>query len=1007
MPSNISPNHWTNLKGKYLLSLLILLFALTNISAQSPLVQHFTTSEGLPSNEVYKIFQDSKKFIWFATDSGIARYDGSKFTYYRKQDGLSSNDITDIKEDSFGRIWLFHSNASLNFYSDNFMHNEKNTPFLDSLKSDFYFRQLYEDENHTLYFYDNPNRLIHTLDPQNQIRKYKLPSVFFKSNLKPYKQEAMSILYMKKNANGEFLFWTPAGFLTTKDLKGKIVQISNSFRFREVITSSTSSKYIVVRENDKTKFEVKRFNDEITFDKIAPIRSRTGAEMISSILEDENGFLWISTYDKGVYCFKEGIIVYHFDINDAKTIIQDHEKNIWISSLKEGVYKISPFFDHHQHLERGIFENSGISAICQYDSAAFWCTNGKLVYLLKENNLFKLDFQKTEKSFNQLLQVDHRTLLVGETSKRPFVLEGIHFNQSEKKISAERVSQSPIALHSLIYNKEKNEIASHNRYYYFIISSDQFFRKMKYGGPGEQISNIYYNTNNNLIVNAKKNYIYQNQTTNEYEELSYFNYKKILGHLNLNEKTELFNIEGDSLFLYANKKLVNLSAAFEQPIDMQIKHFVYHDSTLYIATSRNIYVCKNPLNILKKEGVLLNLIDINFNSIHGILFSNKKLFIASEDGLTSIPYSDLNSRSVYSPIPYFQSLQINEKENRVKNGVISSVSGQRINISFGSINYSVSPNIYSYKLEGADGDWTFVKGNNVVLQNLPKGKYSFLLRARKPASTWSEPVAFGITVKATIWQHPLFYFILMLFLTGIAFLVVLRRKNIELGRRQMEHQMILLEQKSLQAMMNPHFIFNSLGSIQNYLLHNKPNEAGVYLSQFARLIRQNLNAIDTSTVNLEEEVDRLRNYLDLEILRMENKFSYFIEIDEAVESDDILIPSMIIQPFVENSIWHGIANLEEQGIIGITFRLKDEKSLQITVEDSGIGIQNAEKYVSQSEKHLNLGMTITRKRLVLLSQKYGIETSVNYRQRSPGLQNPGTIVEIIVPLLYGRSEVRS
>jgi len=308
---------------------------------------------------------------------------------------------------------------------------------------------------------------------------------------------------------------------------------------------------------------------------------------------------------------------------------------------------------------------------------------------------------------------------------------------------------------------------------------------------------------------------------------------------------------------------------------------------------------------------------------------------------------------------------------------------------------------------GSDADWTFVKGNNVVLQNIPRGKYSFMLRARKPASAWSEPIKFGIDVKATIWQHPLFYFIVVLFLTGIAFLLILRRKNLELGRRQMEHQMILLEQKSLQAMMNPHFIFNSLGSIQNYLLHNKPNEAGVYLSQFARLIRQNLNAIDTSTVNLEEEVDRLKNYLDLEILRMENKFTYFIEIDEAVESEDILIPSMIIQPFVENSIWHGIANLEGKGIIGITFRLKGEKSLQIIVEDSGIGIQNAEKYVSQSEKHLNLGMTITRKRLALLSQKYGIETSVNYRERTPGSQYPGTIVEIIVPLLYGKSEVRS
>ncbi|MCK9413994.1 MAG: histidine kinase [Prolixibacteraceae bacterium] len=1006
MPSNISPNHWTNLKGKLLSFLILLLFALTDTLAQSPLVQHLTTSEGLPSNGVYKIIQDSKKFIWFATDAGVARYDGSKFTYYRKQDGLSSNDVIDIHEDSFGRIWFFHFNASLNFYSDNFIHNGKNTPLLDSLKGPDYFHQLYEDENHTLYFYGNSQRLIHTLDPKNHIVRYRLPTTPFKNNIKPHTLEAMSILYMKKNANGEFIFWTPAGCYTTKQLSKRPVELDNSFRFKEVVISSPKSKYILVREENMSKFEVKKFNDEITFDKIAPI-DNTGSEFISSILEDENGILWISTYDKGVYCFKEGKIVYHFEINDAKSIIQDHEKNIWISSTKEGVYKISPFFDHHEHLPRNVFESSGIFALTQHNSTSIWCTNGKSVYLLKDNTLFKLDFQKTEKSFNQILQVNDHTLLIGETRKRPFALEGIHFNQAGNNIIAEKVSQSPIVLQNFTYNIRNDSINLHNQNYVFQISTVQFFKKMRYLRIGERINNIYFNTNNELIVNAKKNYILQFSAKKEYSELSYFNNKVISDHLNLNNKTELFNIEGDSLFIYSNKQLNNLSAAFDQPINMQIKHLAYQDSTLFIATSRNIYVCKNPLNILKKEPILLNLIDINFNSIHGILFNNQRLYIASDDGLTSLPYSDLTNSTVHAPIPYFQSIQVNEQENQVIKGAISSVSGQRVNISFSSINYSVSPNIYSYRLDGSDADWTYVKGNNVVLQNLPRGNYSFLLRARKPASAWSGPIKFEIGVRATIWQHPLFYFIIIIFLTGIAFLIVLRRKNLELRRRQMEHQMILLEQKSLQSMMNPHFIFNSLGSIQNYLLHNKANEAGIYLSQFARLIRQNLNAINTSTVDLEEEVDRLRNYLDLERLRMENKFTYSIELDEAVELDDVLIPSMIIQPFVENSIWHGIANLEVNGFIGIKFRLLDEKSLQITVEDSGIGIQNTEKYVSQSDKHLHLGMTITRKRLALLSQKYGVETSVNYRERSPGSQIPGTIVDIIVPLLNGKSEIRS
>ncbi len=975
----------------------------SNSLSKSPLVQHFTTSEGLPSNGVYKIFQDSKKFIWFATDAGVSKYDGTKFNYYRKQDGLSSNDVFDVKEDSYGRIWFFHLNGSLDFFLNNFLHNEKNTAFLDSLKCDDYFRQLYEDQNRNLYFYYNSRRLIYSLDSLNHLTKFKLPSIPIKNHFIPSTIEGMSVRYMTRNANGEFNFWTPGGFFTSKNHSKKIELESNAFRYREVVTSSTNKKYVLVRDNDSTKFNIKRFNEEVSFEKIESLAS-PGSKYITSILEDINGLLWISTYDQGVFCFKDRKVIFHFDIKDAKSIIQDHENNIWISSMKEGVYKISPFFYNHEHFGSAEFQNSGVFALCQYDSTGIWCTNGKMLYLLKENELYKLDFQQTEKSFNQILQIDHHLLFVGESGKLPFALENIQINKAEKKVLVNKVSQSPLVMNNIIYNKQTNEIRSFSQIFLYQIPQDGLFKKLTAKRIGERISNIYYNIDNELTINAKGNYLYLNKNQVPYKELTYFNNKKISDHLNLDDKTELFNIEGDSLFLYHNRKLHNLSASFEQPIDMLIKHLEYQDSTLIIATSKNIYVCEHPLNILKNKPVLLNLIDINFKSIHGILFNQDKLYVASDDGLTSLPYSDLHKRNVNSPFPYFQSIQVNDEENQDKREEVSLISNQRINISFGCINYSVSTNIFSYKLEGTDTDWTVVKGNNVVLQNLSRGTYVFKLRARKPASAWSEPIEFAIKVYSPIWQHPLFYFFVSLFISVIVFLLIIRQKNIELARRQMEHQILLLEQKSHQAMMNPHFIFNSLGSIQNYLLHNKPNEAGVYLSQFARLIRQNLNSINSSMINLDEEIDRLKNYLDLEKIRMGDKFEYNIVIDEAVESEDILIPSMIIQPFIENSIWHGIANLDEKGFITVSFNLWDDKSLQIIVEDTGIGIKNAEKYKTRSDPHLNLGMNITRKRLVLLSRKYSVKTGIEYTELLPGATNPGTKVVVFVPFLYGNSK---
>jgi len=223
-------------------------------------------------------------------------------------------------------------------------------------------------------------------------------------------------------------------------------------------------------------------------------------------------------------------------------------------------------------------------------------------------------------------------------------------------------------------------------------------------------------------------------------------------------------------------------------------------------------------------------------------------------------------------------------------------------------------------------------------------------------------------------------------------------------RVEVDYQLVVMEQKALQSMMNPHFIFNSLGSIQNYLLKNKGSEAIIYLSNFARLIRQNLNAINTPMILLEEEVDRLKNYLDLEKMRLENKFEYNIEIDQVFEEDEVYIPGMIIQPIVENSIWHGIATLQEPGNILISFKAHNAKSLRISIEDNGVGMKQSLEYFHKDANREHLGMKIIEKRLGLLSKKYNTKTSINYSECSPGATNPGTLVELIVPFTYSISD---
>lgn len=998
------------------LILILFIIAGINLTAQNPYIQHYTTVDGLPSNMVYQVYQDSKKFLWFATDAGVAKYDGSKFTYYRKHDGLSSSEVIRIKEDSFGRIWFFNLNATLNYYYQNIIYNGTNAPFLDSLKSKAFFRNFFEDEDKTLYFYYNANQDVFALDSQNNVRKYKLPSVrkklkfpseFIKNNNFPEysMQEIMILKYIQKTASGEFFLWMGSGIYKLENFDEEPILVSEEFGFKEVFPVSKKRGYIHGGSPYSTEFEILKYQNEIRLDTITP-PIILGTIFISSIVEDVNGFIWISTFDKGVFCYKDNKIIKHFDIKQGQAIIQDHENNIWISSMKDGVYKVSPYINQHVQYKNSNFQNNAILGLCHHISNGIWCTDGRKVYLLQNDKLFTSDFQSETGSFNQLLQVTDSNLLVGEFGVFQYALEGIRLDPSVKKVYFNNVDVSPYPYKKFIINITGNQISTFDYQSLVFINPVKLFRDIKMVNLYERIYNIFYNTNNELVVNTKRNYLYKNDSLIVCEDLSHFDNKIITDHHRLNNDTELLNIEGDSLFLLKNKQLFNLTEAFGYPIDLQIKHMDYYKKTLFFSTSRNVYVCENPLDILYNKPVYLQPIDIRFRNIHDIIFNDDRLYIASDDGLTAIPYSEIQAIKTNLTLPYIQSIQINDNEDVIDNQEISLTGPNRISIVFSSINYSSIPVIYSYKLEGSGDEWVTATGTNVAFHNLSRGDYIFKLRVRKPTSAWSESIELPITIHATIWQHPHFLITLSILFAMLVTLVIIRRKNNQMKRQDLDHQLVTLEQKALQSMMNPHFIFNALSSIQSYLLQNKSKEAGLYLSQFARLIRQNLSAINSPMVVLEEEIDRLKNYLELEQLRMSDRFNYNIKIDENVPEDEVMIPTMILQPFVENAILHGISSLDSMGEIQIVISMDSRAALTIVIEDNGIGMKSSGAYLQGREKQLHLGMGITRKRLKVIGRKFHVETSIEITEASPDKPNPGTRVRIVVPIAYSGSKFK-
>jgi two-component sensor histidine kinase len=970
-----------------------------NTVAQNPFIRHYTTLDGLPTNTIYQIYQDSHKFIWFTSDAGVVKFDGTNFTTYRKKDGLSSNDVVRIKEDSKGRLWLFNYNASVNYICNNKIYNGKNAPFLNSLMGKGFIIDFFTDSNQTINFY-NWQRDVFVLDTNNKVSKHLLfkntafETPFFINNL--YR---LKVLNLSKNSFDEWVIWSNGAIFRQDVLqKRKIQSVDSSLHCRSVFPYG-NNYYIITYSGELLKvtsdFQKKK------------IRFPGDVQKIKTIIEDSDGYLWIAANDEGVYCMKNNKVFRHFDIKDALGLLQDHEQNIWVSTQSNGIYIINHDFLDQVHYDRSYFENQRVNRLCDFPGTGIWCTNTKAAFVLKKDVFYKLTVPSDINPVNIIQQFKDKTLILGTISREQLCLfENITLNVESRQIKYSKREMHFISTKKIISDRLGQVIVLFDQNMILFTNSERQLLNPSINMIGERINNAYYNANNELVINAKKNYLYKKNHIEPYPELSRFDGSLIADHLLLDDSTELFNIDNDSLFILKNHRFYNLTDAFDIKFDKQIDKILYENFTLYLATLREIFVCRNPLKVLSGIPIHLEPMNISFDNISDILIKKDTLYIASNDGLTIIAAASIVKTISVPPIPFLQYITVNDKTFALPDHELKLTGKNNIHLSFGCISYSSGSIIYSYKLERVDNKWAFESGSgiNMVYRDLPRGHYVFKLKVRKSNSGWSKPLELAITIKPTLFEHPAFWAVIVFIATGLIFLIISLIRIRKTKRIGVEHQLVVLEQKALQSMMNPHFIFNSLGSIQNYLLKNNGSEAVIYLSQFAKLIRQNLNAMNTPMIILEEEVDRLRNYIDLEKKRLENKFDYQIEIDARLEEDGVYIPSMIIQPIVENSIWHGIATLEESGVIKISIQPYKSKSLRISIEDNGIGIKKSDEYAAKNLQRQHYGMQMIKKRLDLLSKKYNTETSITYSEYSPEHKNPGTVVVLILPYLYTLEE---
>ncbi len=278
-----------------------------------------------------------------------------------------------------------------------------------------------------------------------------------------------------------------------------------------------------------------------------------------------------------------------------------------------------------------------------------------------------------------------------------------------------------------------------------------------------------------------------------------------------------------------------------------------------------------------------------------------------------------------------------------------------------------------YKLLPHYPEWTMIEnGEEVEFPFLPPDEYSYMVQGILPSGEMTEITTFPFVVNPPWWKTTWFYALSGIGLIGLLYALYRYRLNQLTESLRIDNEMSQLEKSALQAQMNPHFIFNCLNSIQGFIMDNDKEQAMEYLGKFAKLIRLNLNASVDSFIRLDQEILILENYLSLEQLRHDYSFSYQIHTAQDIAKEVIHIPPMLLQPFVENAVLHGMKGKESHGKIQIDFT-KDQAMLVIDIRDNGSGSTNAKP----SKIHRSLGMSITKKRLAHInsseSEQYAIE----------------------------------
>ncbi len=968
----------------------ILWFALSGIlyeaGAQPPPAgfRQYTADDGLPSSEVHEILQDRQGYLWFATDNGVSRFNGYRFENFGALQGLDDPVVFYLQEDRQGRVWMQGMSARLYYFEKDSIHAFAGNTALDSLKGriaisgDFRFyvdslEQVYNSiprvglmrfsstgkgaflikERHSTGAYLVENRAINVYcylpQPLDDPRGDQWQFTIFQD------QEKSKYILPKGEWPVEMYTWLSADHtLVVANLgylfgfrEGKLVWKTP---FPEQVTDMFQSPrgeiYIGLgRRNGVRRYQAIADLQHNRFETILEGYS------VSHVMEDRQGGYWFATTEAGVfYQPNANMSIFNqtsgLPNNYVTSIALKNEHEAFVGLDGGGLVKVDAFSNEVTHFlpypgkrvfdlafdtNREILWATGDNSILNYFLHGKWhpITDPIASTLLNRKVNIGVRHFHFSPDLNTLWGVYH----IGFTQIDPSLQKVIFYSKYDLQ------QPTPYLARTL----DAYTTSDHRSW----------------------IANIYglFELKDSILIFPEQKHPAFQVRVEALEELP--------------DSTLVIGSKGYGLVFWKGSQIASLTEADGLTANMI--------ENLTVDTKGNLWA--GTLNGLNKvrwdwtDGFKIEKITtahgLPSNEITDVAVWGNTVWVGTTKGLA---YFQSSKPSLISPAPILSAVLTNRRSLDLTTPVKLAFSEKNLTINFFANNFKLNGKIpYRYRFDG--GEWAPTFNTSLNFPSLPTGGRHFEVQAQNEDGEWSGSAEFRFYIRPPWWQT--WWFRSAVALGSL--LIVLAATRYRISQVRYEEQLKTAfykeisekEMAALRSQMNPHFIFNCLNSINNFILRNDGAQAAGYITKFSRLMRLVLDNSRSHSVPLEKEIEALRLYLELEAMRFDDKFRYEIWVDDEIDQQFCQIPPMLIQPYIENAIWHGLMHKPEGGSVVVDMRQPTDNKLLVEITDDGVGRARAAELESKSAlQRKSYGGLITEERLRILNPDKPDESKV-------------------------------